>query len=204
MKASLIAFAAVFALTMLLTQGTNAQTRQARAAKQIDSYARSIERIIDGRKRPDLVFADTASYDDGKVKWHKFVSIKELEKYREKTETYSIAYSWKRNGRIVATNFTLFSPSGDWAKYVMHYFRGDGSLAKVTSELRTFYGDFVMTRTEYFDPAGRRLKTGTEYRDLKTKKPKKPTKDMLAENPMANSDDHYKRVRDLPFAKLVK
>lgn len=182
--------------------GVHAQNRQKAAVRQIETYARSIERVTARRKEPDMVFADIAADEEEKAKWRKFASIKELEKFRDKTETYSIAYNWKLNGSVVAANFTIFSPSGDWAKYVMHYFRADGSLAKVTSELRTFYGDFIAKRTEYFDAAGRTLKKGTTYRDLMTNKPKKPSKDMLADNPSVDGTDHYKRVRDLPYAKL--
>lgn len=190
--------AASFGVTAVRAQ------KSAAAIRQIDIYARSLDRLTRRHPEPDLVFANTADYDQKKPKWKSFASSKALEKFRENTETYTIAENWKQNRRIVLSNFTLFSPSGDWAKYVYHYFRSDGSLAKVTSELRTFYGDYIVIEDLYFDAKGRRLKRKIKYLDLTTRKPKKLTSDFLGDNSMASEVDYFKRTNLLPFNVRLK
>ena len=149
----------LFAVTVLLFTGlasrSSAQTAKSADVKNIDAYCKTVDAVRKKRKTPELVFADVADMDDDKEKWQSFASEKALDKFREKTETYAIAYNWRKAGKIVASNFTLSSPSGDWVKYVYHYFREDGSLARVESELRTFYGDYRVVRVRYFDHNGK-------------------------------------------------
>ena len=172
--------------------------------KQIDAYAKSIDIMTDRRKEPDIVIADVSDYDTENPEWRKFKSTAELDAFREKTESYTIAYNWRMNGRIVASAFTIFSPSGDWAQYVNHYFRPDGSAAKVNTEMRTFNGDYIIIRENYFDPRGKLLKETAKFLDLTTKKPKKPTAEMLDENSEFYKADFYKKVSALPFFALTK
>src|SRR5207247_2086829 len=113
---------------------------------------KTVDALTKKSKEPNLIFADTSDYTDEKAlpKWQKFVSVNALEEFEETTALYSIAYNWRRNGKIIETNFTNSSESGDWAMYINHCYRPDGTLARVTSELRTFYGDYIITRTRYF------------------------------------------------------
>lgn len=176
------------------------------AIKEIDAYCKTVDAVRNKRKSPELVFADVADYNDtgkDKPKWRRFASEKALDKFREKTETYSIAYNWRKGGKIVASNFTLFSGSGDWAKYVYHYFRNDGSLARVESELRTFYGDYIVIRRNYFDRDGKLIRKSVKYLDLTTRKPKKPEDGgVMGDDP--KEVDYYKKTSKLPFARLMK
>jgi hypothetical protein len=171
---------------------------------QIAAYAKTIDRMTDRRKEPDVVIADVSDYETDVPEWKKFKSTKELEAFREKTETYTIAYNWKDKAKIVASAFTIFSPSGDWAQYVNHYFRPDGSAAKVTTEMRTFNGDYIIIREKYFDARGKVLKKTAKFLDLMTKKPKKPTEEMLDEDSEFYKTDFYTRLSALPFYSLIK
>ena len=180
------------------------QTGRLAAVKQIDQYVKSIDRITDRRKEPDLIIADVSEYDSDVPKWQKFGSSKELETFREATETYTVANNWRSKGRIVASLFTLFSPSGDWAQYVTHYFWQDGTAAKVTTEMRTFNGDYIIIRNMYFDQKGKLIKRTSKFLDLTTKKPKKPTTEMLDENSEFYKAEYYKSVAALPFYLLTK
>jgi hypothetical protein len=128
-----------------------------------------------------------------------------LEKFRESTETYTIAYNWLRNRRVIYTSFTIFSPSGDWAKYVYSYFREDGTLAKVEVDYRTFQGDLIILQNLYFDRAGKILKKTTKFKDLSTRKLKNPSKEYLRENSaLLNEVDYYRKNSLLPYAGLLK
>ena len=179
----------------------SAQTNKKAEIKRIENYVKSVEAFIKRYKSPHLIFADISDYnDDSKSKWRKFASEKALEKFRETTEAYTIAYNWRKNGKIVQSIFTLFSPSGDWAQYDFHYFRANGTIAKIASELRTFIGDLIVLRDLYFNEKGKLIRQTIRYRDLRTKKPINKPKDQDF-----NTDvTIYKTVRRLPFAKLVR
>jgi len=170
--------------------------------KTLDAYCKSIDALAKKRKTPELVFADVSGLTDKTEKWSSFASEKALDKFREKSETYSIAYNWKKNGKIVVSNFTLFSGSGDWVKYVYHYFREDGTLARVESELRTFNGDYIVNRRRYFDRSGKLIHKTEKYLDLTTKKPKKPEGGVMGDDP--KETDYYKTTSKLPFVHLLK
>lgn len=183
-----------------------AQSRGKTEVKEIDSYCKKVDAFTERYKNPHIVFADTADYtENSKSNWKKFASVNKLEKFREQTETFSIAYNWRQNSKIVRSNFTLFSPSGDWAKYVHLYFRQDGTLAKAESELRTFYGNFIVLNDIYFNTQGKVLKKTVKYLDLKTEKPKKLNADDMENNgDNLKFTEYYKKTDKLPFAHLLK
>lgn len=183
-----------------------AQASRKPAVKQIDLYCRGVKTFTERYKTPHIIFADTSDYtENSNPKWKKFASEKVLEKFREGEETYSIAYNWRKSDKIIRSNFTLFSPSGDWAKYVYLYFREDGTLAKAESQLRTFYGNFIVLNDIYFDTKGKILKKTTKYVDLETEKPKKLSGDDIANNgDNLKFTEYYKNTDKLPFAHLIK
>ncbi len=179
------------------------QLNRTHQVKQIDTYVRSVDKFIAPKQRLKIVIADVSSQDSNKPKWRRFASEKALAKFRENSETYTIAFNWKRSGRTVASNFTMFSESGDWAQYVYHYFRPDGSAAMIRTEMRTFMGDYIVIHDRYFDTKGRPISRRSKYLDLTTKKPKKPTAEMLDPNSEFFKADFYKTVAKLPFARLL-
>jgi hypothetical protein len=123
-RPGLIAILIMFLGSMSGTSSSQAANKA--EIESIDAYCKTVDAIQD--KTAGLVFADTAGLNDDTPKWRGFASEKALEKFREDSDTYSIAYNWRKGTKIVASNFTLFSDSGDWAKYVYHCFREDGSL----------------------------------------------------------------------------
>jgi hypothetical protein len=149
-----------------------------------------------------LVFADTSDPGD-KARWERFASNDKLEEYREKRETYSIANVWLAEGRVAAAVFTLFSESGDWAKYVTHCFRKDGSLERASVEYRTFYGHFVMVEKQEYDRSGTLIISKKDYFDLRTDEPKNVPEEDLEANNNLMKDDVFKSVRDLAFSALI-
>lgn len=190
-------FLLIFAFSLLPVAAQNNKNAEIR---RINAYVKKIDKFV-GKQKPHLVFADTKDYNEDNQKWRKFASEKALEKFRETSETYTVAYNWRKNGRLAQSNFTRFSPSGDWAKYDFYYFRENGTLAKIASELRTFYGDLIVLHDVYFDTKGKMLRQTVRYRDLRTKKPVKKPKD----TDFRTSDlEIYKTVRRLPFARLIK
>lgn len=170
--------------------------------KGIDAYVKTVDAIRRKRKTAELIFADTSGPTDETEKWRKFTSERALERFREKSETYSIAYNWRNGGQIVASNFTLFSPSGDWVKYVYHHFRADGTLARVESDYRTFNGDFMVVRRRYFDRAGKQIHQTAKFLDLKTRKPKDASAGIMGDD--EDDADFYASVEKLPFAHLLR
>jgi hypothetical protein len=188
---------------LLVTFSLSASSQSAgsrSAVKQIDVYVKSIDELMERRKAPDIVVADIAEYDK-QARWKTFKSVVELEKFRDKQETYTIAYNWRDKGRLVSSKFTKFSPSGDWAEYVSYYFRTDGMVAKVTTEMRTFNGDYIMIRNVYFDSRGKQVHRSIKYLDLTTRKPKKVPSDDLLDTSEAHQ---YKKTSALPFFSLTR
>lgn len=185
------------AIVAVLSISAGAQTKQTAATRAIDKYVKTIEAFTEKVKQPDLVMADTADAEDGKPDWKRFDSPAALDKAREEKETYTIAFNWKRNGKIVAANFTYFSPSGDWSQYVFHFFRQDRSLARVDAELRTFMDDCVIRQTFYFERGGKRLRKTLAYFDLNTNKPRRRC---LGAD--ALKFDYFRSTEKLPFPTL--
>ena len=176
---------------------------QAGEIAKIDAIQRNVERMA--KLRPDLIFADVAGESSTAGDWKKFSSEKALEAHRETSETYSIAYAWRSGGKVAGVTFTLFSPSGDWTKYVHSYYRPDGSLAKSKVDYRTFYGDLIVEQDIYFNKAGKVIKQRDRVLDLTTHKPKKIGPDMREHvASMKKEIDHHMSTSKLPFAKLIK
>ena len=179
-----------------------AQADKKAEIRQIDKYCKSVNKLFERSNSAHLVFADVSQ--DRKTKWRQFKSEQALENFREKTETYSIAYNWLKNRKIVRSNFTLFSESGDWVQYVYHYFRPDGTIARVESELRTFYGDMTVTQIFYFDGKGRSLKKTLRYADLQNKKLVKPNEEFNdSHSDYLKEVNYFKKTTNLPFSHLL-
>lgn len=179
-----------------------AQADKKAEIRQIDKYCKSVDKLFERSNSAHLVFADVSQ--NRKAKWRQFKSEKALENFRENTETYSIAYNWLKNRKIVRSNFTLFSGSGDWAQYVYHHFRPDGTLAKAESELRTFHGDMIVTQIFYFDGKGRTLEKTLRYADLKNQKLAKPNDEFIdAHSDFLKEVNYYKKTTKLPFSHLL-
>lgn len=187
-------------ICIALSSGIFAQNTTSQV-KSINAYCKQIDVVQRRRKTPELVYANTADINSSKAKWRKFVSEKALDKFREGSETYDIAYNWRKGRRLIATNFTHFSPSGDWVKYVNHCFRADGTLARVETDYRTFNGDFKVVRHRYFDGKGRQISSSVKYLDLTTDKAKDHSGGVMGDDP--HEIDYYKRVKKLPFARLL-
>ncbi len=175
------------------------QTNKKAEIKRINAYVKTLDAFIKNKK-PHLIFADISDENEKSAKWRKFASEKTLEKFREKRETYTIAYNWRKNGKIIQSTFTLFSSSGDWAQYDSYYFRADGTLAKIESELRFLSDSLITLRDLYFNVKGKLIRQTVRYRNITTEKPIKKPADIYFQPDI----DIYKTVRRLPFAKLVK
>ncbi len=199
----LLLFTCLVAVVSFQCLVVTAQADKKAEIRQIDKYCKSVNKLFERSNSAHLVFADV-SQDRKKAKWRQFKSEQALENFREKTETYSIAYNWLENRKIVRSNFTLFSGSGDWAQFVYHHFRPDGTLAKVESVLRTFYGDMAVTQIFYFDGKGRLLKKTLRYADLKNKNLVKPNEEFNdSHSDYLKEVNYFKRTTTLPFSHLL-
>lgn len=195
-----ISVLAVFLLAFSISTG---QTRkvpspQATEIANIDRYTAQLDRFVKRNQRRALIFADVSSDNtDEKSSWKKFKSEKQREQADTGENLNENAYVWSRAGKVVAVNFTFQSPSRDWAHFVMYYFRDDGSLAKIHSQLNTFYGDVSVVRDQHYSRDGKLLKTRQRLLDLKTQKPKKAADFQNEPIPVFN------KVSELPFYKLL-
>ena len=86
------------------SSGLFGQTSKSAEVKNIDAYCKTVDAVRLKGKSPELVFADVSDYNDSgkdKPNWRKFASEKTLDKFREKSETYSIAYNDTTGDRTV-------------------------------------------------------------------------------------------------------
>ncbi len=194
---------ALFVLSYFVASGNAlAQGKASPEIKKIDAYIKTVDAVRNKLRKPSLIFADTADVNEDAEKWRSFATEKALEKFRDQSEVYTIAYNWKSGGKIVASNFTLSSPSGDWVKYNFHYFRADGTLALIESDYRTFMGDFMVVRRRYFNTNGKQIHLSAKVLDLKSKRPKKAPDGIMGDDP--DVVDYYMTTTKLPFAGLLK
>ncbi len=192
---------AMFLLSVSLSTVAGGQHRGSKPSDTsvINLSARQIDQFIKRNPKGRRIFADVASgASDEPSRWQEF----KTEAAREKADTgdnlNENAYVWLKAGKVVGVNFTFQSPSRDWAHFAMYYFREDGTLAKIQSQLNSFYGDMTVRRESFFKSDGQLLHTTVKYFDLNSQKPKKPEKD-FPEFPVPV----YKKVQDLPFYKLL-
>ncbi|HEX6731737.1 MAG TPA: hypothetical protein VF074_17055 [Pyrinomonadaceae bacterium] len=163
----------------------------------IDAYVVEINQFIKQNRKAARIFADVSGTEEKPNQWREFRNEEEMERARTGDNLNTIAFVWTRAGKVTGTSFTFTSPSGDWAHLLTYYFREDGSLAKISAQLNTFYGDLSIIRELYFDKRGALLKNTRRYVDLKTKKAKKPGEFFDHSVPM------YLNVQALPFHKLL-
>lgn len=171
---------------------------------QIDAYCDPLDVRASAHSVPERIFANTADDYGRNSKWREFQSVEELEKFREESETFFIAYNWFTESRLTLTSFTVFSGSGDWAKYVSSCYRENGTLARVSIDYRTFYGHFRMDRSVYFAPKGVELYETKEFRRLDSEELFQPDQETLDENSSLASKDFFMTVKNIPYSKLLK
>lgn len=175
---------------------TNANTT---GIAEIEKYYTDVQART-SKREPDFVFGLPSSTDKHEAQWRKFASTAELKKAAESAEANleQQVYVWTEGGKVIAANFTLQSESGDWALYPIYCFRENGTIAEISSELRTFYGEMLVRRDWKFDSNGRLLESKEKFLDLKTESPKKPDEEFVdEETPL------YHKVSDLPFLSLL-
>jgi hypothetical protein len=173
-----------------------ARTSKTQEIKQINSYVKRLSGFVEKNPKKFEIYANIS--ENQKPKWRKFESEKSLQKYSWDES----AYIWRQGGKVVVMNSTFTSGSGDSVKYVYHFFREDGTLAKVESVFNTFHGNFSLLKDIYFDRKGNILKKTEKYLDLETHKPKKPRKDDILDNGDNIKDFYYKKTGKLPFILL--
>ncbi len=161
--------------------------------EEIQKYCSSIDGH--GVKRPpDAIVAMAVAGDPPAVGWQRFQSEDELQNMWKKDGTDDAAYIWFTEGKILFTAYTLQSNSGDWAVYARYCFRGDGAIASIESELRTFEGNISAQRKWFFDSNGEIVQFSETFADLTTDKPTQPGEGFYnQETPI------YKKVTELPY-----
>jgi hypothetical protein len=185
----LLILVAVFLVSLFSYARVSAQKP---TAASINSYVDQVNRFV--RSHRGRIFANTASEDSEQDNWREFKSVAQLKKSESAFEQ---AHVWLRAKSPVTARFALTSPSGDWFQYVYYYFREDGSLAKIQSELNTFHGNLTVITNRIYDVDGKLLQVRTKYLDLKSHKPTRSRDFMDQEIPL------YVKARDLPFYNLL-
>ena len=182
----------ISAVLLFITSGASADQ-----IIEIDRLVKSLNDQVKGSDARMRIIANVA--DDGKPDdWREFKSDEDRSRLDNGTnlnDNFSIVQN--ETGTWLDTMYQ--SPSRDWAQYVTYYFRLDGTLAKMETELRTFFGEMIAIRNRWFAPMGSELKIEREYNDLSTGKPAEPGDDFYdIKEPV------YLRLDQLPVYKMIK
>jgi hypothetical protein len=174
-------------------QGRKTSSPTATELASINAYVKQVDRFVKRNDKRRRIFGNVGNEED---QWREFKG-KVAKGETDPADLDEAAYVWARKGRVIAAYFAFQSGSRDWGHFVTYYFREDGSLAKIHSQLNTFYGNVSAFRDKYYSSNGRLFRTTTRYLDLDTKKPKK--------NPNFHDEPIpvYLSVRKLPFFKLL-
>jgi hypothetical protein len=159
-------------------------------------YVKSIDQFARRNPKQRRFFGNTAGTGDTEDKWRLFKTARQL----DQANPYERVEVWLKDDKVVLAKFSFTSESGDWYHYVNYYFREDGTLAKIHSQLNTFAsadGGISVVRDKFYDSGGKVLHPSTRYLDLQSQKPRKRGDFMDQPIPV------YKTVRELPFAKVL-
>ncbi|MFH1367657.1 MAG: hypothetical protein ABII64_00895 [Elusimicrobiota bacterium] len=163
---------------------------------EIDGYVKSNE-----KKR--LYFGDVSDATSEKEsRWVKFVSAEERKVKSTGDNLCEIADVWIRNNDIVFLIVFYTSPSGDWSKSACYYFYKNGNTAKITSELRTSYGNVIVKDELLFSLNGKLVRSDNEILDIDTKKT--VSKEKMKEGYIDPEIKNIMKISILPFIGLIR
>jgi hypothetical protein len=186
-------------LVATLATGQDQRTSAAQKAQVAasGSYAKSIDQFTKRNPKKRRLFGNAAGEEGKQDQWREFNSATQMVGLNL-DESSTI---WLKDGKVVVAYFSFTSPSGDWYHFVDYYFRADGTLAKIHSQLNTFFsadGGLSVVREKFYGANGKLLHTSTRYLDPGSWRPRKRGEFMDEPIPL------YKTIRDLPFAKLLR
>jgi hypothetical protein len=171
----------------------------------IDQDRQTIDSAVDKGELPFQHFAK----DSNTETWKTHKSKKEMDAYCE-NRCFEFADVYFRGQSPVFANGVFTSPSQDWINYVHYYFRANGSVEKISSDLRRFgameknqenqEGFLVeVLRDKYFSPDGKCiLVTNPKFINLSAKK--------IIEGEVEFLDGEwpiYTQIQETPFYHLI-
>jgi|GEM_PF-1732611 len=160
------------------------------------SYTKSIDQFTKRHPGKMRIFGIIPGEEDKPDKWAEFQTVRQ----EVQANLEDSAHVWARERNVVVARFSFTSSSGDWYHFVDYYFRADGTLVKIHTQLNTFAGPdggISVVCDKFYSSGGKLLHTLTRYLDLKSQTPRKRVEFM--DQPIPD----YKTVRDLPFYKLL-
>ena len=194
----------VFRLTpllMVVVGHTGCRGEPVNRREDSTDYVKAIQQYVGRDSGRKLVVGDASDYTkkDDPPRWTLFDSEKALDDARDGDNLHTSAEVWLKNKSVVFVSLFLSSPSGDWAHRIDHVFRANGALVKMESELRTFYGDAIVSTHRYYDDQGKVVSEGRSVRDLETGRPVDKGRSFLD-----RKIDVYRRVDELPFWRVIE
>ena len=162
----------------------------------IDRYCKEVDRYV--RAHPSAfvnVRQGSGVNNAGNGKWRRWPKARSA----EAVDSNGDARLWRRNGKIIFVTFLFQSGSRDWALYVNNYYRPDGTIAKIDSELRTFYGDVSVERDWLYRPDGSLVSFDARCFKLSGHEPAQ-----IDDNFIDKSVPLYQTVAHLPFQRLLR
>jgi hypothetical protein len=167
----------------------------------IDAVTTYCDSLDDYKKdTTPLLFADAS--DQAKPAWRRVGTERELESLTDALfQHMTSARVWLKDKTVVAAETEMTAGASDWLLASEYCFRPDGTLALLHSEYRDERNEYIAVRDETFDPTGVSLEEKLQVLDLRSRRPKKISKQAAAAEQLAPL---YKKTSDLPFHRLLQ
>lgn len=168
-----------------------------KAAEEVKTYCESIAEYK--KDATPLFFADAS--DQPKPAWRKVNSERELEALSDALFQHATtAKVWLKDKKVVALETETTAGTSDWLINAEYCYRLDGTLASIHSEFRNDKDEYISVRDEAYDANGTLLGETVNVLDLRSRRPKKISKQMAAAEVRAAL---YPKASELPFQKLL-
>lgn len=157
-----------------------ASPEESNQADQSDAYCDSLKELAARDKLPLRILADVSSgRRAGPQDWREFKTDDDRVTQDTGENLNHNAFVYSKDKTPVYVHLLLQSPSRDWALYADYCFQPDGSLERISSELRTFYGRVRVIRTVSYSPSRQVLSRTQEVLDLESGEPADPERDFM-------------------------
>ena len=149
---------------LFLPHVVRAQTTCAEQVFEIENYCKKIDRFIKANQKSSRVFVSTSPNAENPENWREY----NTQAKHPGDDPNTTASVWLSHGKIVGVSFSSQNESRDQAQNAMYYYREDGTLARISSQLNVLKGEITFIREQFYDRKGLLIRGSTKSCSLKT------------------------------------
>jgi len=189
---------ALLALAFVIASAP-ASAAEPNPADEANAYCDALKGLATGEKMPFRILADVSSgRREGPPDWREFETDDERARQDTGDNLNGNANVYYKKEQAVYIHVLYQSPSRDWGHYVNYCFRPDGTLARISSELRTLHGRVRVVRTFLYDTSRGVLSQSKRVLDLESGEPVAKGRDFIDQEVPV-----FWAMSEFPFYKLL-